>query len=72
MRLPLLPAATCQFPLWDDERPTHVYCAAPATPGSSYCHRHHARCWTPRRLAPLPAAPPDARTWLSLAIGGTA
>ena len=74
MRLALDPVPDCQFPLWGDGRPSHVYCGAPARPGSSYCRRHHDRCWTPApplKLPPLlPAA--EANLRLSLLSGGMA
>lgn len=35
---------TCQFPLWGNERPTHVYCDEPATV-KSYCGKHAAMCF---------------------------
>ena len=41
-----LPARRCQFPLWDNSRPTHEYCGKPSMAESSYCAKHHARCYT--------------------------
>lgn len=42
---PYIPAARrCQFPMWGNERPTHVYCDAPVRT-RSYCLEHSRLCY---------------------------
>ncbi len=39
------PALTCQYPF--DETPDITFCGKPTISESSYCARHHARCYRP-------------------------
>ena len=36
----------CQWPMWGNERPTHVHCGKPAVVGKPYCPAHLDRAWS--------------------------
>lgn len=42
----------CQFPLWENERPTHEYCGKDRIDGKSYCAEHCARAYVRVALKP--------------------
>lgn len=42
---------TCCWPMWGDERPTHVYCGGPAVPARPYCEAHLALSIRPDQVA---------------------
>jgi hypothetical protein len=46
------PASCCQFPMWEGDRPTHVYCGKPIA-RRSYCEEHAARCYTAASVAEI-------------------
>jgi GcrA cell cycle regulator len=43
-----LAKSACHYAVRDDSAGRHLFCAAPVTPGSSYCAYHHARAHTRR------------------------
>lgn len=58
---------SCQW--LEGEAKHRNFCGAPAKPGSSYCHAHHARCWIkPIDRRTSKSKDPKKRGRLSLAI----
>jgi hypothetical protein len=53
-----LPSGGCLFPMWGNERPTHVYCGEQRKGDRPYCIEHCATAYLPLRVTqhvnPLP------------------